>query len=75
MITLYKDTLENFINGLTKEDILIELYNFASQTFGEEVDIDGEYLSKLLYRINENPLDRMIKILTTLVEHNIQYTT
>ena len=71
MITSYKDTLENFINCLTKEDILIELYNFTSQTFGEEIDTDGEYLSELLYRTNENPLDRMIKILTTLVEHNI----
>lgn len=71
MITSYKDTLENFINGLTKEDILIELYNFTSQTFGEDVDTDGEYLSELLYKTNENPLDRLIKILTTLVEHNI----
>lgn len=71
MITLYKDTLENFINCLTEKDILIELYNFTSQTFGSEVDVDGDYIADLLYKTNGNTLDRLIKIIATLVKQNI----
>lgn len=71
MITLYKDTFDNYINSLTGKDIFIELYNFTSRTFGNVLDKDEKHLEDLLYRTNENPLDRLIKLISISVKQNL----
>ena len=71
MITLYKDTFDNYINSLTGKDVFIELYNFTSRTFGNILDKDEKHLEDLLYRTNENPLDRLIKLISTSVKQNL----
>lgn len=71
MITLYKDTFDNYINSLTRKDIFIELYNFTSRTFGNVLDKDEKHLEDLLYKTNENPLDRLIKLISTSVKQNL----
>lgn len=71
MIKLYKDTFDNYINSLTGKDIFIELYNFTSRTFGNVLDKDEKHLEDLLYRTNENPLDRLIKLISISVKQNL----